>query len=291
LPGGLWRTRLAPGADDNIQYFPLRMGFRIARTATPAGFSWIRVPEGSFQMGSPSGVGKSDEHPRHWITLKGFFITKYEITNEQYCKFLNDIGCGKNGNFKDPEYGNVTYIAIGDSYSQIHYSGGKFISSGGKEDFPVVDVTWYGAHAFARWAGCQLPSEAEWEYAAQGADSSKGYTYSGSNNIKDVAWYSGNSSEVHRVGTKQPNELGIYDMSGNVWEWCNDWYGNDFYNGSTAYEPQGPKTGTYRVIRGGGWDASPDGCRVANRYYQLPQKNINNTGFRIVWFSPYVNCH
>ena len=116
-----------------------------------------------------------------------------------------------------------------------------------------------------------MPSEAQWEYAARGGNKSKGYIYSGSNTIDDVAWYS--SSTTHPVKTKAPNELGIYDMSGNVLEWCSDWYGS--YSSAAQTDPTGPSTGLYRVKRGGSWGYHARACRVAFRYYGASVRIIN----------------
>ena len=126
----------------------------------------------------------------------------------------------------------------------------------------------------------RLPTEAEWEYAARGGNKSKGYKYSGSNNLNDVAWYDGNSnSKTHPVKTKQANELGLYDMSGNVWEWCSDWYG--VYSSSSQTNPQGPNSGSYRVLRGGGWFNDARYCRVSNRSDSYPSGSSDGSGFRL----------
>ena len=131
----------------------------------------------------------------------------------------------------------------------------------------------------------RLPTEAEWEYAARGGvetiHESSQTKYAGSNNIDNVAWYTSNSgSKTHTVGTKQANELGIYDMSGNVWEWCSDWYGS--YSSGSQNNPQGAKSGKYRVLRGGSWNNNAIYCRVANRYRNNPALTLNNNGFRLV---------
>jgi formylglycine-generating enzyme required for sulfatase activity len=126
-----------------------------------------------------------------------------------------------------------------------------------------------------------LPTEAEWEYAARGGNKSKGYRYSGSNDIDAVGWYDDNSGgKTHPVAQKQPNELGLYDMSGNVWEWCSDWYSDSYYRSSPKNDPQGPNSGKYRVLRGGRRDGSDDGCRVANRNGYYPDRR--GLGFRLV---------
>jgi formylglycine-generating enzyme required for sulfatase activity len=125
-----------------------------------------------------------------------------------------------------------------------------------------------------------LPTEAEWEFAARGGTRSQGYKYAGSNSLASVAWYDGNSGyKTHSVGQKQPNELGLYDMSGNVWEWCNDWHGD--YDNSPSTNPKGPSSGAYRVLRGGSFRGSATGCRVACRLYSGPSFRFNNYGFRV----------
>ena len=134
----------------------------------------------------------------------------------------------------------------------------------------------------------RLPTEAEWEYAARGGNKSKGYKYAGSNKLKEVAWYWENShDETKDVGLKFPNELGLYDMSGNVWEWCQDWYSKEYYEEcqkeGTVINPAGPKNGVYRVLRGGGWSNTPQYCRCTNRNLNPPEYRINNVGFRLVF--------
>ena len=126
----------------------------------------------------------------------------------------------------------------------------------------------------------RMPTEAEWEYAARGGNKSKGYTYSGSNTIGDVAWYYDNSSDkTHTVKTKAANELGIYDMSGNVNEWCSDWYGT--YSNSAQTDPTDPTTGTLRVSRGGSWFNNASYCRCAYRFSQTPSNRFYNLGVRL----------
>lgn len=125
----------------------------------------------------------------------------------------------------------------------------------------------------------RLPTKAEWEYAARGGNRSRGYKYSGSDNIGSVAWYTDNSGETtHPVGQKQSNELGLYDMSGNVWEWCQDWYDNNYYGSSPSQNPKGPSSGYFRVGRGGSWGGNAWGCRVSYRSYDSPDSRDGNLG-------------
>jgi formylglycine-generating enzyme required for sulfatase activity len=148
---------------------------------------------------------------------------------------------------------------------------------------PVTNISWNEASEFADWLGCRLPTEAEWEFAARGGIKNKKYIYSGSNDLDDIAWFHENSSNSgHAVGTKQPNTLGIYDMSGNVWEWCSDWFGDYIENSET--DPKGPSTGTQRVKRGGSYSDTnfEIDLRVTNRSSEPPESAFYNLGFRLV---------
>ncbi|MCF8308249.1 MAG: formylglycine-generating enzyme family protein [Bacteroidales bacterium] len=245
---------------------------------------WVEVEGGTFEMGCTEEQSDcdDDETPVHTVTLSSFDISKYEITNAQYAEFLNDIDCNSDGSYNDDEFGNVEYIDMNDSDCQVEYSGGQFAVESGKANHPVMLVSWYGANAFAQWAGGRLPTEAEWEFAARGGNQSQGYEYSGSDNLDEVGWYAGNSGDhTHEVGQKQPNELGIYDMSGNVWEWCHDWYDENYYSNSPENNPQGPSAGTHRVLRGGSWIVSGGYCRVAYRIRNIPVVTSSYNGFRI----------
>lgn len=204
----------------------------------------VFVQGGTFQMGSNNG--DYDEKPVHKVTLSSFFIGKYEVTEAQYNAIMGDC-----------------------SYCDCQYC-------------PIVDED---AEEFIRRLNTKtgknyrLPTEAEWEFAARGGNYTKGYSFSGSNFISDVAIIGVDS--VYEVGQKQPNELGIYDMSGNAWEWCSDRYGE--YTSVSQINPKGAKSGKEEVLRGGGYYDDSDRCRVANRAKYLNEWNLPAPqGFRLV---------
>lgn len=228
------------------------------------------VEGGSFMMGSPAGTGEGDERPQHKVTLSSYKISKYEITNEQFAAFLTAKG-------NQQENGVKWYQG-----SDISQQGKTFTPKKGREKFPVVFVTWNGANAYAKWVGGRIPTEAEWEFAARGGNKSKGYTYSGSNNINDVGWYVGNSGgRLHAVGEKKANELGIHDMSGNIWEWTADWYGS--YTKDAKTNPKGAASGANRVRRGASAFCTMANTRSANRSNRTPDGVRHNLGFRVVF--------
>jgi formylglycine-generating enzyme required for sulfatase activity len=221
---------------------------------TAPNIEMVSVQGGTFQMG---GNDYDSEKPIHSVTVSNFFIGKYEVTQAQWRAVMGNSP----SNFKNCD------------------------------NCPVEQVSWEDVQQFLSKLNSlsskryRLPTEAEWEYAARGGSSSNGYKYSGSNDLNNFAWYDGNSgNKTHPVGEKSANELGIYDMSGNVWEWCSDWYGEKYYSSSPSNNPTGVATGTYRVLRGGGWNRDAVYCRVANRYYSLPSIRDSDCGFRVVSF-------
>ena len=176
---------------------------------------------------------------------------------------------------------------MGTTIHEQRIKAGYSFTNGVGSDYPMYYVNWEEAQEFCKKLSqltgktYVLPTEAQWEYAARGGVKSRGYKYSGSNTIGNVAWYSDNSSSsTHPVATKQPNELGLYDMSGNVWEWCSDWYGS--YSSESQSNPTGPSTGSNRVLRGGSWCNSARNCRVSFRNYSYPSNRSFNDGFRFV---------
>ncbi|OQZ00166.1 MAG: hypothetical protein B6D35_07610 [Candidatus Brocadia sp. UTAMX2] len=232
----------------------------------------ILVRGGSFIMGSKDG--EPDEKP-HKVLLDGFYISKYEVTNAQYAHFLNQYGSDK---VKSGDYAGQQMV---DTHTWgIRLQGKIWLPQPGYEDHPVVSVSWYGAYEFCRFYGGNLPTEAQWEYAARRRG--RNQEWAGTSDEKVLgkyAWYFDNSdSHTHPVGTRKPNGLGIYDMSGNVWEWCYDWYGN--YPNIEQKNPAGLSGGSRRVVRGGGWNGLASHCRATNRIYDSPDVRYNGLGFR-----------
>ncbi len=237
----------------------------------------VLVPAGEFTMGRDDI--DADEKPAHQVYLDAYYIDKYEVTNAQYADFMNDYGSAK---VRSGEYLGQTMIY--EHSRGLQRSGGQWNAAGGYEDCPVVCVTWYGANEYALFYGKQLPTEAQWEKAARGGNITMGYTYSGSNNPDEVGWYDANSDNItHPVGQKQANELGLFDMSGNVWEWCSDWFDAGFYSHDQGKNPTGPERGFGRVVRGGSCDVIDNVCRTTGRYWDYPENWSGSYGFRCVY--------
>ena len=224
-------------------------------------FNMVKVEGGTFDMGSNNGY--DDEKPVHSVTLSDYYIGQTEVTQELWQAIMGT---------------SIRQQRDKDNREWPIYGEGS--------NYPMYYVSWNEVQEFISRLNSltgkqyRLPTEAEWEYAARGGKKSKGYKYSGSNFIEQVAWYSDNSGNTtHPVGSKQPNELGIYDMSGNVWEWCYAWYGA--YNSRHQTNPTGPASGSDRVLRGGSWDNDAVMCWVSSRGYYAPDYGICNFGFRL----------
>jgi len=247
--------------------------------ALPA--EYVLVQGGAFQMGITSG--DLDEKPVHHVTLDyNFIIGKYEVTFDEYDVYCDETGKSKP---KDENWGRgrrpVIYISWNDAIKYcnwlsesenlpVAYDGnGKFLDASGNITYDITKVVGY-----------RLPTEAEWEYAARGATNDPDYLYAGSDNPDEVAWcYDNSGSKTHEVGTKAANELGIFDMSGNVYEWCNDWFGN--YSNTEELNPIGPSSGSNHVLRGGYWNDSAARCRVSSRFCYSSTDSNYGFGFRI----------
>jgi formylglycine-generating enzyme required for sulfatase activity len=221
---------------------------------------FIKVEGGKFLMGSPeSEEGRSNDEVQHEVEVSTFFMQSVPVTQGLYQAVMG--------------------------INPSHFSDHAFWS-----DLPIENVSWEDAQVFIHKLNefsshqYRLPTEAEWEYAARGGKMSKGYLYSGSDDLNEVAWYGINSDfKTHLVSGKKPNELGLYDMSGNVWEWCSDWYAEYRLDARGSINPKGADSGEYRVMRGGSWSILHGLCRVANRSYDDLQRRISRNGFRLVF--------
>jgi formylglycine-generating enzyme required for sulfatase activity len=242
------------------------------------GATMVRIPAGTFTMGSSDG--DADEKPVHQPYVSEFYIDKYEVTNRQYKQFCDATG---RTSPPDPDFAGMPNY---------------FTSC---PDYPVVNVSWDDASAYAQWAGKRLPTEAEWEKAARGTDGRKypwgnglpsaGGTYRANYDCYDGP--DGSDDNVYRldgyartapVGSfpSGASPYGCMDMAGNVWEWCNDWYGDKYYQSSANNDPQGPFSGSSRVRRGGSWNSGVARLRCANRTWDVPALRGNTLGFRCV---------
>ncbi len=230
----------------------------------------ILVEGGTFIMGSNDG--KDREKPIHEVTLSSFWISKYQVTQKEWQMVMGSNPSSFKGGHRPVE--NVSW------YDAIDYCNKRSI----KERL-IPCYSGSGDNITCNWNanGYRLPTEAEWEHAARGGNKSKGYEYAGSNTLHDVAWYRGNSKgNTHPVGEKSPNELGIYDMSGNVWEWCWDWYDSLYYSKSPKTDPRGANSGSHKALRGGSRSSHRDDyCRVAFRNNSTPTSRNSLIGFRV----------
>ena len=233
--------------------------FSVSGNGLNVSFKMRIVEPGTFQMGSNSG--SSIEMPVHSVTLtKAYYMGETEVTQALWQAVM-----GYKPTSGGPQW--TSSNGLGDDYPAY------YISYTDCQEF-ITKLNAMTGQQF------RMPTEAEWEFAARGGTKSKGYTYAGSNTIDDVAWYYNNSgSKTHAVGGKQPNELGLYDMSGNVYEWCADWYGS--YTSGAQTNPTGPTTGSSRVIRGGSWFSGATYCRTALRNYYSPGYRGDRVGFRL----------
>ena len=258
------------------------------------GAEMVLIPAGEFEMGTDSSEVSQlvqwakkwysearasqfeDEAPRHTVYLDAFYMDRYEVTNALYKKFMDATG------HKAPEHWD---------------SGGAYNFPFDGPDQPVAYVSWYDAKAYAEWAGKRLPTEAQWEKAARGGLAGKRFPWGDSDpdgsqcNFADNRYWGHSDKSVKDgyrytapVGSFSPNGYGLYDMAGNVWEWCADWYDEKYYANSPGSKPTGPGSGTSRVLRGGSWWNAPDDLRAAARgwYYYDQSSFSRNGGFRCV---------
>jgi len=258
----------------------------------------VYVRGGEFKMGNEKN---NNDSPLHTVIISDFYIAKYPVTVYLFKKFIDETGYKTTAelNKKASAFNGINWKTD----PKFNWKNPFFKID---DNMPVVCISWYDAINFCNWLsikegfesvyninsdnikcdftknGYRLPTEAEWEYAAHGGKKTNNYEYSGGNNLEDVAWYYDNArNTVHPVGIKKPNELGLYDMTGNVWEWCWDWYSNNYYNDNDKYDPKGPDIGTKRVIRGGSFADIPFGLYIYIRGRSEPDKCSNSDGFRL----------
>jgi formylglycine-generating enzyme len=217
----------------------------------------------------------------HEVCVSDFYLGKYEVTNRQYRRFVLETESHL------PEWEER------ESSHNIYTSGNEYYAIMGNaltaDDHPVIGISWHDAAAFTDWMSkktgraFRLPTEAQWEYAARSGG--KDEKWAGTNDLSSLsryAWLADNANgKTRAVGQKLPNGLGFYDMSGNVWEWCQDWYDDHYYSGSPRHNPQGPPVGTARVLRGGSWISIPATVRAANRDWGYPASRTSIYGFRV----------
>lgn len=328
---------------DQTLSFSMNADKTVTANYVPLPEDLVIIPAGTFQMGNSTNAeeGRPNELPIHMVTLDSFAMGKYEITNGQYCAFLNSAY------LTELKVVDGIVYAVGDTPNSFPYcdtatssSDSRIVLSnntfsvqtkGGRDmsDDPMVLVSWYGTAAYCNWRsrqegkqscydlstwncdftnnGYRLPTEAEWEYAARGGLSGNRFPWGStiSHNqanyqsnweagkplyVYDVnptpgyhpAWNDGIDPYTAPVGSFTANGYGVYDMAGNVWEWCNDWWSDTYYGSSPQMNPTGPATGADHVFRGGSWDAVASGCRVSFRHYYNPSARHFGFGFRVV---------
>jgi len=254
------------------------------------------IPAGEFSMGDHQGSGGNNERPVHNVYLDAYYIDAHEVTNAQYAQFLSRYG-------KNADPAEHELIDIDSKYCYIQKSGNLYEARPGYEDYPVQEVSWYGAAAYAQFYGKRVPTEAEWEKAARGGLVGKKYPLGDEMTHNDANYHGVRDAdqwdETSPVGSFQPNGYGLYDMSGNVMEWCADDYKDDYYSQSPYNNPKGPdnvvifqnddfvySASTRRVVRGGSWDiSSVVPLRVSERTYINPTTWRDYLGFRCAQYA------
>ena len=245
----------------------------------------IKVEGGTFMMGN--AAGSEDEKPIHSVTLDNFYIGKYEVTFRDFKRFIDATGY-----LTDAEQPDSVNFKHGLPPRGANNGTWKMYSTNSPVPpsdsiHPVGNISWNDAVEYLKWLSKEtgkqfrLPTEAEWEFAARGGNKSKGYKFAGGNNLDEVAWFVGNSlKESHNICQKMPNELGIYDMAGNVQEWCSDWYGETYYKVAPTENPKGPDFGKGRILRGGSWGSQEERMRLTYRNRAFPYNSALDFGFR-----------
>jgi sulfatase modifying factor 1 len=250
-----------------------------------AQYSMVLIPAGTFAMGSPTEDGNANEHPQHRVSLESFQIDAHEVTNKQFRKFVE-----MTDHVTDAEKRGRGWVWVENDWKEVEgadWRHPKGPSSGIEEimNHPVVQVSWNAADAYCRWAGKRLPTEAEWEYACRAGATS---TYCFGDTVShDQANYSGTGGRdkwegTAPVGSFPPNAWELFDLHGNVWEWCLDFYDENYYERSSAANPINENQALFRVMRGGAWDYCALGMRSAHRGADFPFSSSDARGFRCV---------
>ena len=260
----------------------------------PAGM--VLVPAGKFLMGSPLikdgpvEVYPHEETPRHEVYLGPFYIDIYEVTNGEFAEFLNAVKTADNFEEKRQKWVVIRDDLKSDKKkdwwpTEIMYEKNAYRAVKGLEKVPVISVSWYAADAFCRQKGKRLPTEAEWEKAARGGLPEGRYPWGDAIPTEGIIFkrvWRNNAlpSPAEDTGNYYPNGYGLFDMAGNVSEWCADWYDPDYYSKSPGKAPKGPETGTLKIIRGGSWASNAESVRAAFRNFAAPDSLLSGIGFR-----------
>ena len=242
----------------------------LSSTITSNGTEMVLVPAGSFTMGS-NAASSVNEKPAHAVVLAAFYVDVHEVTNEQFAAFLSEVG-------NQSEEG-ATWLKADASKVRIHQSGVVWQPDEGYADHPVTFVRWYGAAAFCNWRGGRLPREAEWEKAARGEDE-RTYPWGEDDPESSLANFSSRDTTPVGLYPDGVSPYSVYDMAGNVWEWVADWYDSGYYQNSPVENPQGPASGTVKLVRGGAWNSGAENLRVSLRRERTIQSALDKVGFR-----------
>ena len=236
----------------------------------------VLIPSGTFIMGTDSQQANADQKPAHKVHLDAFYIDKHEVTNAQYEAFIANGGY-QNQNFWTTE--GWDFIQNNQIKTPLQY-GENSVST--EPDHPVIGVSWYEADAYAAWSGKRLPTEAEWEKAAKGTEW-RVYPWGNEMDFSKLSYFP-HVTKVQAVGSfpSGASPYGVMDMAGSVWEWCSDWYADNYYSKSPQQNPIGPNKGEHRVLRGGGWDSIRLQLRTPYRYYDKEDRRTYNIGIRCV---------
>lgn len=254
----------------------------------------VPVPAGTFIMGSPTTeLGRWNDEIQHQVTLSAFRMSKYEITNAQFADFLNAKSIGNDGIYAAAASPGqpLIYASSGAQDWGLHYADNRWVAVAGYDNHPVIDVSWEGASEFATYVGGRLPTEAQWEYACRAgtttsfntgeclvnAQANYNWTYPRSDCTNTTSTFPGTTQAV---GSYPANAFGLYDMHGNVWEWCSDWHGD--YPATAQTNPEGPASSEVRVARGGGSEDDANRCRSADRRGGPGWHQGRIIGFRVV---------